>query len=180
MEIEYLYHASSNKNIDVLKPRQESVRDPKEGPVVFASQDKPYTSCFLTPTDSSWVKISKYTNISHLPIYLMVISDEKRFKELDKGGAIYYLSPNGFYLDKSKSLIEWTSKKDVTPIKKDVFDNSLDAMIDSGVVVYFCNKSIFSEIQSDPQNVIKTMNILKELESENEKRGSENPIHKYY
>ena len=40
MEIKYLYHASNNKNIDVLKPRQESIRDPNEGPVVFASQDK--------------------------------------------------------------------------------------------------------------------------------------------
>ena len=180
MEIEYLYHASKNKNIDVLKPRQESVRDPNEGSVVFASQDKPYTSCFLTPTDSSWVKISKYTNKSHPPIYLMVISDEKRFKELDKGGAIYYLSPNGFYLDKSKSLIEWTSKNDVTPIKKDVFDNSLDAMISNDVIVYFCSKEILQKIQEDPSNTIRTMEILKTLISENEKRGLNNLIHEYY
>jgi hypothetical protein len=180
MKIKYLYHASSNKNIKVLEPRQESVRDPNEGPVIFASQDKSYTSCFLTPTNNSWVKISKYTSSSHPPIYLIVISDEERFKKLDKGGAIYYLSPKDFYLDKSKSLIEWTSKNEVKPIKKDVFDNSLDAMINNNVIVYFCNTETLEKLRENPANVAHAMEILKTLTSENEKRGLNNPIHKYY
>ena len=180
MNIKFLYHASPNKNITILKPRQESIRDPNEGPVVFASQDKSYTSCFLLPTDDSWTKISKYTSTSHPSIYLMVIANEKRFNELDKGGAIYYLSPKDFYLDKSKSLIEWTSKKEVIPLKKDVFDNSLDAMISNNVIVYFSDIETLQKLRRDPTNVIETMKILKTLTSENEKRGLHNPIHKYY
>jgi hypothetical protein len=178
--LKYLYHSSPNKNLNILKPKAESIRDSQEGPVVFATQDKPYASCFLTPTNSTWVKISKYSNSSHPPIYLMCISDEERFKKLDNGGAIYYLLPNSFSLNKSKSLIEWTSRNAVVPIKKEVYNNSLNAMIENDVVIYFCNSAVFLEIQKNPKNVTQTMDILKKLKSENEKRGLKNPIYEYY
>lgn len=146
-EHKYLYHASQNRNIENLEPRQESVRDPKEDRVVFASHDKAYVSCFLVPTDDSWSKISIYRSESnrHTPFHVMCISDEKRFKELDKGGAIYYLSPEGFYLDKNKGNIEWTSRKKVKPIKKDFYESGLEAMIENGVYVYFCDKDTLGD-----------------------------------
>jgi hypothetical protein len=180
MENKYLYHASQNKNIETLEPRVEHVRDPKEGPVVFASHDKAYVSCFLVPTDDSWSKISKYGSDRHPTFHIMCISDEKKFKESDKGGAIYYLSPESFYLDESKGNTEWVCKEKVKPIKKDIYDNGLDAMIENGVYVYFCDEDTLQDLKKDPRNITRTMNILKGLVSENEKRGLENLIHKYY
>ena len=180
MEEKYLYHASNNKNIEILEPRVESVRDPKEGPVVFASQDKAYVTCFLVPTNDSWVKISRYSSDKHPIIYVVCISDKKRFKELDKGGAIYYLPSSSFYLDKSKNDLEWTSREKVRPVRKELYSSGLDAMIDNGVIVYFCDKPTLLNLKEDPSDVDKTMRILNSLVSENEKRGLENPIQKYY
>jgi len=180
MDYKYLYHASSNKNIKILEPRAESIRDPNEGPVVFASHDKASVTCFLVPTDDSWAKISQYRSSSHPTLYVMCISDEKRFRQLDKGGAIYYLSPDSFFLDKSKSNTEWTSKVSVKPYKKEVYDSGLDAMISSGIVVYFCDEQTLLKLKQEPWNVTRAMNILKSLVSENEERGLENPIQRYY
>lgn len=180
MDYKYLYHASHNKDIEILEPRAESVRDPNEGPVVFASHDKALVTCFLVPTDDSWSKISQYRNNNHPTLYVMCISDEKRFRELDKGGAIYYLSPEGFFLDESKSNTEWTSKVSVKPLRKEVYDSGLDAMINNGILVYFCDKATLLDLKKEPWDVARAMNILKSLVSENEKLGLENPIHKYY
>lgn len=180
MEIKKLYHASNDKNIDILEPRADSVRDPNEGPVVFASHDKTFVACFLVPTDNSWAKISQYRSSDHPTLYVMCISDEKRFKELDKGGAIYYLSPEGFYLDESKGDTEWTSKESVKPFKKHLYESGLDAMIENGVVVYFCDEPTLLDLKKEPWNVSRAMGILKGLVSENERRGLENIIHKYY
>jgi hypothetical protein len=180
MEIKKLYHASHNRNIEVLEPRAETIRDPSEGPVVFASHDKQSVTCFLVPTDDSWAKISQYRGDKHPTIYVMCISDEKRFRELDKGGAIYHLSPKSFYLDESKSRTEWTSKESVMPINKELYNSGLDAMIDNGVLVYFCDEPTLLELKKNPWDVERAMGILKSLVSENEKRGLENIIHKYY
>ncbi len=182
MHYKYLYHASPNKDIEILEPRAESVRDPNEGPVVFASHDKASVTCFLVPTDSSWSKISQYRSRSnnHPTLYVMCISDEKRFRDLDKGGAIYYLSPKSFYLDESKGNTEWTSKVNVKPLKKEIYDSGLDAMIYNGVIVYFCHKETLLELQKDPKDFKRAMDIFKSMISENEERGLENPIHKYY
>ena len=180
MKVKNLYHASQNKNIEMLKPQAESVRDPNEGPVVFASHDKVYVTCFLVPTNDNWSKISHYSTSRHPTIYVMSILDEKRFRELDKGGAIYHLSSNGFYLDETKNSTEWASKVSVRPFKKELYNSGLDAMIENGVIVYFCDKSTFLKLKEEPWNIKRSMRIYKGLASENEKRGLENIIHKYY
>lgn len=179
-EHRYLYHASQNKNIETLEPRAESFRDPGEGPVVFASDDKAYVSCFLVPTRDSNSKISIYRSDQHPTFHIMCISDEESFKKADKGGAIYYLSPEKFYLDSNKGNTEWTSREKVRPIKKEIYDSGLDAMIENGVYVYFCDNDTLQDLKKDPSDITKTMKILKNLVSENEKRGLENLIHKYY
>jgi len=175
-----LYHASSNKNLEILEPRAESYRDVNEGPVVFASHDKKYVSCFLVPTNDSWSQISVFRDLEHPDIHIIAISDEKKFKELDKGGAIYTLPPESFYLDKSKGKREWTSKSSVKPLKKEIYEKGLDAMLDSGVLVYFCDEEKLKEIKGKVKNFPEIMKIYKNLKSENEKRGLENLIQKYY
>jgi hypothetical protein len=171
-----LYHSSSNRNIEVLEPRAESYRDKDEGEVVFATPDKKYASCFLVPTNDSWSCISVFRSPEHADTHVMIVSDEERFKKLDKGGAIYTLSPETFYLDRSKGNIEWTSRSFVRPIKKEIYDSGLDAMLDLGVLVYFCDKERLEEIQKIHEGNRKTsevMEVLKKMKSENEKRNLE-------
>lgn len=175
-----LYHASSRKDLEILKPRAESIRDDSEGPVVFATQDKSFVSCFLVDTDDSWSKISVYRSSRHPNIYLHCIADEQRFKELDKGGAIYSVASDSFSLDESKGDIEWTSKTDTEPFKSEVHESGLDAMLDNGVQVYFCDVEKLNELKEVTDDVQKTMEILKGMKSENERRGLESTIPKYY
>lgn len=180
MEYKCLYHASNNKDIEILEPRANSVRDLEEGPVVFASHDMSYATCFIVPVDDSWCQILCYSSSEHPTIHVICISDEQRFKELDQGGAIYHLPLDKFTLDRGKGIREWTSNESVKPFKKKIFDSGLDAMICNGVVVYFCETEVLIKLREDLADVNRAMSILKELLSENEKRGLENPIHKYY
>lgn len=176
-----LYHASSNRNLEILEPRVEHFRDRNEGPVVFASPDKSFVSCFLVRTTDKWALISKYTHPGyHPPIHIDCISDEERFRKLDKGGAIYTLPSEGFYLDKSKGRTEWTNKSSVIPISKEIYESGLDAMIENGVLVYFCDEEKLEELKKNAENFKKAMKILKGMKSENEKRGLGNIIYKYY
>lgn len=134
----FLYHASSNRNVEILEPRAESIRDPNEGPVVFATPNKTYASMFLVPSDDSWTSKGQFNEQ-----YYHAISDEKRYKKLDKGGAIYTLKPDTFETDLTKSMKqrEWMSKKSVKPVKKEVYESGLEAMKQLGVRVIFYVKN---------------------------------------
>lgn len=171
MEIKYLYHASSNRDLEVLEPRADSCRDKDEGPVVFASPDKSYVSCFIAHVNDNWGLISKFSFSYRPTIHVMCIADEKKFREIDKGGAIYKLSPEGFYLDKSKGMTEWTSRKSVKPAGKEICESGLDAMIDNNVLVYFCNYEKLEELKKRTNNSKEFFKILVKMRSENEKRG---------
>lgn len=161
MNIKYLYHASQNKHIEILEPRAESIRDPNEGPVVFATHDKTYATCFSVPTDDTWARISQYRSNKHPTLYVMCISDEKRFRDLDQGGAVYYLNPESFYLDESKSSTEWTSKLSAKPIKKELFESGLDAMIENGVNVFFCDQLVISDLGKTHGTLIERWGFLR-------------------
>ena len=180
----FLYHSSSNRDLEELKPFQKSWRDKSEGPMVFASDDKRFVSCFLTRTSGKlgnpWAQINVYKKTNRPSIYTHIISDEQRFRDLDKGGAIYTVPSKSFFLDTSKGSTEWTSKDNVKPIKKEIYGSGLDAMIENNVLVYFCNKERFDEIMENVEDFDKTSEILKTMISENEKQGYENPILKNY
>jgi hypothetical protein len=174
-----LYHSSSRRNLEIIEPRVNSYRDKDEGPVVFASDDKIFVSCFLTRTSDSWAQISKYRITNQPTIYVHCISDEKRFRELDKGGAIYTLPNETFYLDLSKGDTEWTSKVSVKPIKKEIYESGLNAMIEHGVLVYFCDEEKLKEYKEVASESSKAFEVLKSMESENERRGLKNSVHQY-
>lgn len=158
----FLYHASSTKNREEFEPRNRTVRDPEEGPVVFATPDKAYASCFMVPgVDDSWCQISVFGDI-----HVMIISDEKRFKNSDKGGGIYILPSETFETDPEKSRTgrEWTSKPAVKPIDKIEYKTGLEAMLENGVEVYFVNEKTFEEIREAEDHGLE---ILKTLKPEN-------------
>jgi hypothetical protein len=171
-----LFHASSNTNIEVLEPRAITIRNKDEGAVVFATDDKAYSSMFIVPSDDSWTKKSGYQFGNDPKLWITIIADEIRYRESDKGGAIYTLPIDTFINDTDKKGSEWISRIPVKPIKKEVFSNGLDAMIENGVIVYFVSETKFKEFGSGPHNPKERFKLLSQLQSENEKRGFLNPI----
>lgn len=158
-----LYHASANRDIEIFEPRNEHVRDINEGPVIFATPQKDYASCFIVATDDSWVQISGFNNVQ-----VVVISDQSRFEREDKGGAIYELPSDTFVNEiRGSANDEWTSREAVRPIGKEVYELGLEAMLKYGVQVYFVEKYTFEIIKNAKDN---GMSILRTLESENKKR----------
>lgn len=155
-----LYHASQNKNLEIIGPRQETFRDKSEGSVVFASPDKAEVTKFLVPSDNSWTKKLRFGK-NHIHI----ISDKERYEKADKGGAIYYLDSTSFILDKDKGggKNEWTSKFPVKPFNKEVFDSGLKAQQENGVQVYFVDKETFNSINKSKDHgkeIIKGLKVF--------------------
>ena len=161
MKPKVLYHASSNRNLEVLEPRAESVRDESEGPVVFASPDKAGVTKFLVPSNDSWTRKMRFGDV-----HIHIISDREKYEEADKGGAIYHLSSDTFELDETRSggKQEWTSRKSVKPANKEVYDSGLQAQLDNGVQVFFVDKDAFERID---QSTDHGNEIIRSLESEN-------------
>ena len=166
----FLYHASSNKELKQIVPSRIRHRDKNEGPLVFASTDKQFLTCFLTRIDDSWGQIGRYDSNGQI-IYTFCVLDKERFMNLDKGGAIYKVSSEDFDLNITQGLEEWTTKKPVEVLDKEIYDSSLDAMMENDVRVYFCNKEQLEEIRANTKNFPKTFEILDGIKSENEKRG---------
>jgi hypothetical protein len=160
-----LYHASPNRDLQVIETRQESVRDKNEGPVVFATHDEACASLFLVNSNDSWTFKGRINGVHY-----HIISDRKRFEELDKGGSIYEVPSDSFERkinDESWQSLEWTSTKPVNPIRKTDYSSGLEAMIDKGVLVYFVDKEMFEELT---KNHRINSNLLKTLVSENQTR----------
>ena len=165
----FLYHASPNKKLEIIQPSQIRHRDRNEGPLVFASADRQFLSCFLTRTDDSWAQIGRY-DFDGI-IYTHCITDKERFLKLDKGGAIYKVSSEDFDLNITQGLEEWTSKKPVKVLDKEIYESSLEAMMENDVRVYFCNEEQLEGIRNNKDNFSKTIEILDNIGSENEERG---------
>lgn len=161
------YHASQNRDISELSPRAESVRSAEEGPVVFGARDKESSTMFMVPTNDSWTMKSNFNGT-----YVEVISDRKRFEEADKGGAIYHLPPESFENDPTKGMKgnEWTSKTAVKPTNVEYYDSGLQAMLDSGVQVYFVDQETFQRYK-DMEKKEEIIEDLKKRQSENQVRN---------
>ena len=161
---EFLYHASENTDIQIFEPRKNSFRDPSEGPVIFATPDKTMSSVFIVPANDSWTHSGLFGNVHYF-----ICGDEERFKNVDKGGAIYQLPSATFETDPTKGLgiREWVSKVPVKPLNKEVFESGLEAMLLMGVQVYFVDDEIFKTIDrsSDHGN-----ELMRNTVSENTKR----------
>lgn len=165
----HLYHASQNREIAEFEPRAETVRDPSEGPVVFATASISYASCFLVKIDNSWTQISQWGDGPRV----FICSDRTKFESLDKGGAIYTLSTDSFYLDPEKSSSEWVSKVPVKPIQKEIYDSGLTAMLDHGVQVFFVSQEeFFNILKAEDQGYEIISNLQKAGRSENHRSGA--------
>jgi hypothetical protein len=164
-----LYHGSSNKEITRFEPSSKKVRDPAEGPRIFATPDKRMASVFIVGVDDSWGNSGQHNGTPY-----MVISDRERFETLDKGGAIYHLPNETFTTDPNKGLgdLEWASSEPVEPTGKEDHESALEAMLNHGVQVYFVDRATYQAFETAPDH---GLSILQTTESENQRRNI-NPI----
>jgi len=171
---DYLYHASSRRDLKVIKPSNITVRDPKEGKVVFATNNISYASCFIVPVDDMWAQIHHFTRSEDsrkIETVVFICSDKQRFLNLDKGGAIYKVPCELFENDPQEHSLEWAYKSSVEIIGKKVYRSGLEAMISNDVQLYFVSRDIFDEVKQNKNNFDKILKLLCKLESENERRG---------
>jgi hypothetical protein len=164
---EILYHASENKNIQEIEPRAESVRDKNEGNVVFATPDIALASCFIVPSTDSWTQKSIFTLPTGEKIHVLIVSDKERFKEADKGGAIYSLPSDNFETDLEKGMKdkEWISRESVKPTDKVEYKTGMQAMIENGVKVFFVDEKIFQKIRESEDHGAEILKTLKPEET---------------
>lgn len=157
----YLYHASPQKNLKKIMPRANTLpRDFHKGPVVFATDDFSFSTEFIVPTDDSWANGGAFSGVCYF-----VISDRERFAKLDNGGFIYLVPSETFERFNNR---EWTSKEPVRVESSVYFDSGLEAMLVTGIQVYFVNSDTYSEIQNAHDH---GASILNSIESENERWG---------
>lgn len=166
-----LYHASQNRNVTVFEPRAETIRDPNEGPVVFATPDIRYASCFLVKTDDSWTTISNW-GPNHP--WAFICSDKQRFTQADKGGAIYTLPSETFDFDPEAANLpmEMVSKVSVKPTASETYESGLEAMLKYDVQVFFVTKEEFGALlNSDDHGLNLLIEWQKTHRLENRNRG---------
>lgn len=161
----FLYHASPFRDIQEFEPRAQFVRDPEEGPVVFATPSEIFASMFIVRTDDRWSHKGRFNGIHYT-----VINDRQKFEEMDKGGSIYVLPSETFSTDEAKSMgtAEWTSKEPVKPSRKTDYESGLDAMLQHGVQVYFVDADTWRLIEESDDH---GLSVLSKQQSENDKRG---------
>lgn len=157
----FLYHASPNCDLKVIEPRKNTAPVGfKEGPVVFATDNFAFSTNFLVSHDDSWANGGAFGDVLYF-----VINDEERFKKADNGGCVY-LIPSKNFINYNKR--EWFTRKSVKTNGKVQFGSGLDAMIITGVQVYFVSLKVYRDIQSAKDHGVSILNSMK---SENEKRG---------
>lgn len=157
-----LFHASPRRDLEELRPAKKSFRDRKEGPRVFASPDREFVTSFMMSHVHPFE--SGYSN--GIPWYA---AEEDQFRKADIGGAVYHVPVETFTTDPNKGLgtKEWVSSETVTPIKKDIYESSLEAMIDHGVQVFLIDHLTMKALQA---SVVKA-DVLEVLQSVNQQRG---------
>lgn len=159
---EALYHASPKRDLDQIEPRDRSYRDEHEGSRVFASPDRDFVTTFMMSNLVSFE--SGYSN--EIPWFA---AKEDEFRKKDIGGAVYHVPVDTFETDPTKGLghKEWTSKVAVTPTQKQIYESSLEAMIDHGVQVYLLDELTFKALRESPVKA----DILEAIWSVNQQIG---------
>ncbi|MCP3659041.1 MAG: hypothetical protein GY830_01465 [Bacteroidetes bacterium] len=162
-----LFHASNNRNIKVLEPRNIKKRNKNEGPVIFATANLDLATIFLSQFGDRYAKSGSYDWKNFHYIH----KDKEEFLKKDKGGAIYIVPSDSFHSIPEKGLgrHEWVSKKKVKPLYKIEFDSALEAMIDLGIQVFFVDEETFAKLKSSKGE--EHMKIIRKLKSENQKRN---------
>jgi len=136
-----LYHASPEKNLELIEPRPTLSNDKYIGDYVFATANRLLAVMYLATkgvatlmdVENSWIAIC---------------CNEGEYIANDKGGAIYTLPMNSFIETPQTSLndYEFVSTRAVRPTSKIEYTSTLQAMIDGDITVFFVDEPTFNDL----------------------------------
>lgn len=157
--VKYMYHGSSIKGLKILEPSMRSVRDSKEGPVVFAAPNFDTALPFILPKGRGfnfgfWKDKSMY----------LVFSPKTTVNELKKmSGSIYTVSSEGFNCSRMIGLkeLECINKNPVKVLKETKIPNLLTALVKSEIDIYFPDRSTWEEIKRSKDHGYSIIKKLK-------------------
>lgn len=152
-----LYHASPNAKLSRIDPQKTLSNDVYIGDYVFATKDKKLAAMYLANKGVATLMEHR----TKKP-YIIIQDDADHYTKHDKGGAIYAVSASGFKETPQVGLegTEFVNDKAVTPLSKEVFPTSLEAMRQQGITIYFVTPKTF-ELLLDKNRKDKTLASLK-------------------
>ena len=138
-----LYHSSTEKDLRVISPQRTLSKDKYIGDFVFATADPAYSAMYLVPKGLKTLMHSSTDDR-----WIVICSDPEEFRRIDKGGAIYGLSSDGFIKSPQVELgeTEMVCRKEAPILDKKVYSTALEALRKQGVAVYFAGESEFQEV----------------------------------
>jgi hypothetical protein len=161
----YVFHGSPRGDIAEFTPRVSHGSGEAYGPQVYASDDLATAAMFTANVGRSWS-----TGSVGGTLYAVIPMSREEFLGRDGGGYIYRLPGETFSTERGRGMgdREWASPVAVTPVDVTYVPSSLDAMVESGVQVYFVTPELYEQMRgSDQPNWM----YLKDVESENQRRG---------
>lgn len=138
-----LYHASTNKNLEMIEPQRTLSKDKYIGDYVFATSDRKLAAMYLVTRGTPTLMNTK----AEVP-RIIICADSTSYIKNDAGGAIYEVPGKSFVKTPQEGLeeSELVGKVAVKPVSKKVFATSIDALNEAGVEVYFVNETQFEDI----------------------------------
>lgn len=142
------YHASMNKDLGVINPKRTLSKDHYIGDYVFATADRTLAIMYLTTRGYATLMNphDKQPNV-------VICAKQAEYQASDTGGAIYELPADSFIESPQKELSDYelVSKVPVKPLTKDLYDMSLRALKENGIIVRFVDKDTFNNLIGNPK-----------------------------
>ncbi len=162
----FVFHGSPKGDIEEFIPRISMGSGEQYGPQVYASNDLVTASMFMADVGKAWSSGEASNGV----MYAIIPVLKEEFLPRDKGGFIYKLPGETFSTDSHRGMgeKEWASRVSVKPVEVKKIDSALEAMIESGVQVYFVTDEQYKEMLSLGR---PKWEYLTNLSSENEARG---------
>lgn len=145
--IDTLFHASTSKDLQVLKPRRTLSKDTYIGDYVFATTSKKLAAMYLVTKN-----VPILMNYRSAEPSIMIVADSKEYAKNDVGGAIYSVASDTFKKSPQTELgnSEFVSSVEVVPISKEIYNTSVEAMTSMDITINFISKERFNELSSKP------------------------------
>lgn len=151
-----LYHASTNKGLELITPMHTLSKDKYIGDFVFATADKTLATMYLATRGYATLMGSHDEQPN-----IVICGNQTEYEANDVGGAIYELPSELFSESPQKELSEYemVSREPVKPLNKVIYEKSIQAMQDVGIIVHFVDKQTFNSLIGNPKQAELTNSL---------------------
>jgi len=155
-----IYHSSHHKNLKIISPQRTLSHDKYIGDFVFATYNKKLAVMYLATKGVGILMNPKKSDMT-----IVICANEKEYLINDRGGAIYELTDDEFFVSPQSGLgdYERVSKKPVKPQNTTLYDSSVTAFLNHGIKIYFVDEEMFNILVLNPKQseIIRTLTPYK-------------------